>query len=155
MAIYNYNRYVSIKFPNDPNKQAAVLNQKLKLLNDLNTEFSNVIKLNSGPQIISSLTYIGKAYEHFADAVENAPKPKGLTKEELQEYNAGLEQVTKPKRDTAIQFYKESIKKSNDLNLFDESTQIAYNALSRYEPEKYPYGLDFVIESPSVEVKQL
>jgi TolA-binding protein len=155
ITILDYNVYTALKFPNDPNQQSAVLNRKLDLLNKLNSSFTEIVKLNSGPQIISSLTWLGKSNEHFADAIDGAAKPKGLTAEEMKAYEDGIKQVTAPRRQTAIELYKQAYNKSIELDFFNADTVYAYDALARNKQSGFLSGKDFSFTDAKIDAGDL
>ncbi|MCB0349117.1 MAG: tetratricopeptide repeat protein [Bdellovibrionales bacterium] len=155
VALQDYNAYTALRFPKDPNQQASVLNRKLDLLNRLNKSFTEVVKLNSGPQIVSSLCWLGKSYEHFADSVEGAPKPKGLSADETKAYEEGIKQVTAPKRQTAIDLYKQAYNKSIELEFYNAETVYAYDALARNKQSGFVSGRDYPFDEAKIDVGDL
>ncbi len=155
ITLQDYYAYTALKFPKDPNQQASVLNKKLALLNGLNKSFTEIVKLNSGPQIVSSLCWLGKSYEHFSESIEGAPKPKGLTAEEAKAYEDGIKQVTAPRTQTAIDLYKQAYSKSMELDFYNDETVYAYDALARNKQSGFVSGKDYPFFDAKIDVGEL
>ncbi len=150
-----YQRYLSIRIPADPKAQASALKQKIDLLAKLNEEYQKVISLDSGPQVISSLTNLGNSYEHLAKAIERAPKPSNLTPEQLKQYNENLSKLIVPRRNTAIEFYKKATAKSAELEILSDYTRIARRELAKLQPQENTYWQDYTISEPLVNLRDI
>ena len=65
--------------------------------------------------------------------------------EELKAYNDELQKIIQPRRQSALDLYKQAVKKSYELEMYNDSTAEAYMALSRYLPAEYKPGRDFLV----------
>lgn len=133
-----YKELRAIRIPKNPKRQAAAIQKKLALLTKLSNQLAQVIKFNEGNMVVASLARLGQAYEHMAAAVAKAPLPRGLNKEEMAEYKKGVDGVVKPLQAKAIENYTSAINKSFGLNFYSKWTDVALNAMGRYEPKYAP-----------------
>ena len=115
-----YNQFIKIRIPTNPQRQKAVVQKKLNLLNKLKEELKQVIRFNSGYQVVSSLVLIGLASEHMGDAVYHSPLPKGLNTAEKKQYREGLKKTALPFKKEAVKNYKLALEKSNRLDAYNE-----------------------------------
>lgn len=134
-----YESFVAIRLPKNTKKQQQVVQQKINLLDRLNSEFTRIIKLDSGEQAISSLIWSGKAYEHMATSILTAPMPKGLNEEQKAMYRGQLKKITDPMIQTSEDNYKAAITKAFDLDLYSDDISIAFEKLAKKYPKQYPY----------------
>ena len=150
----NYRAYVQLKIPNGP-QQAKVLNQKVDMLGKLTDEYTKLIRMDSAPQVLAALNYTARANEHFVDAILAVPLPSGLSEEESKQYRAGIENVVAPKRTAAIDLFKKTIEKSQELDTYTQDSLDAYNSLSKYFPQDYIKWQDFMISEAKLDLGAL
>ena len=133
-----YRKFKSIKIPANESQQVKVINRKLALLKELSSKLAAVIIYDDPDYIIRSVTLIGEANEHFAQAVMTAPLPKGLTKQQQEEYKEAVDQklAALPRR-TAIENYKLAIQRSADLKTYNDAVKKAFERLSVMQPDIY------------------
>ena len=133
-----YKKFRSMRIPANESQQVKVINQKLALLKELGTKLAEVIIYDDPDYIIRSVTLIGEANEHFAEAVMTAPLPKGLTKEQQKEYKEAVDKklAALPRR-TAIENYKLAIQRSSDLKTYNDAVKKAFERLSVIQPDTY------------------
>ena len=115
-----YNKFINIRFPSNPNRQAQALQSKLKLLNRLKEDIKDVIRFNYNPQIISSLVLMGLANHHLYSLIINSPTPKGLDAKGRKTYKEGLAKTAESFKKVAQDYYHQAIGKS-DSSLSDTS----------------------------------
>ena len=133
-----YRQFISMRIPANESRQARVINQKLALLKDLNKRLAEVIVYDDPDYVVRSVTLIGEANEHFAEAVMTAPLPKGLTKQQQKEYKDAVDQkLAALPRNTAIENYKLAIKRSSDLKTYNDAVKKAFERLSVMQPDTY------------------
>src|SRR6185503_11398636 len=115
--------------PANPAKQEEAVQRKLKLINQLSLELANVIKYDSGDQVVASLTTLGEAYQHMVYAIESTPLPKDLNAKELQTYRQELSKVTDPFKKKAIENYQGAIDKARQINATSDWIFVAMRGL--------------------------
>ena len=115
-----YLPFIKIRIPSNPKRQQAVVQKKLQLFNRLKDELKQVIRFDSGYQVVASLSLIGLASEHIGDAIYNSPVPKGLNKQEKAQYKAGLKKTALPFKKEAIKNYQLAVSKARKLSAYNE-----------------------------------
>ncbi len=132
-----YDELRRIKIPRSPAAQKRAVDQKLGLINRLKEQLKAVIKYDDGFQVVASLTLIGQAYQHMSAAIFNAPLPKGLDKEGVKQYRAGIAQVALPFQQQAIDNYLAALEKSEKLEAYNDWAKIARKELHNIDSAKY------------------
>ena len=125
-----YTRFSQVKIPADTKKQEAAVARKLTLLKNLERALKPIIRYNDGEQIIASLSLIGQANQEMAQAIDQAPIPKNLSKQGRTQYREGIKKLIEPYINKAIQHYQLALKKSSKLHVYSEWIQKAYNGLA-------------------------
>lgn len=138
-VLAEYDRFAAIKIPRNPARQAAVVQQKLAMLQKLNLSFASVIKFNSGEQIISSLIWAAKANDHMAKAILEAPLPSGLSGNDLEKYKEQIERIAEPMENVALEKYEQAIEKAFELDIYSNDLIKAYKVMGRIKPKSYRY----------------
>ena len=115
-----YEQFIKIRIPANPKRQQQVVQKKLNLFNRLKEDLKQVIRFDSGHQVVSSLVLIGLASEHMGDSIYHSPVPKGLNKAERKKYKEGLKTTALPFKKEAINNYKLAINKSRKLGTYNE-----------------------------------
>lgn len=108
-----------INIPADPAKQKKAVDHKLEVMNRLNQELSEVIKLNSPDEIVSSLNLIGEANDHLVAAIQATPLPSNLNEEQKKLYKAGIDKITGPFSQKAEESYKVAVDRAWDLEVYN------------------------------------
>ena len=115
-----YLPFVKIRIPVNPKKQQVAVQKKLNLFNRLKDELKQVIRFDSGYQVVASLALIGLASEHIGDSIYNSPLPKGLNKQEMKQYKEGLKKTALPFKTEAVKNYQLAISKARKLSAYNE-----------------------------------
>lgn len=115
-----YVDFVKIRIPANPKRQQAVVQKKLNLFNKLKEDLKQVIRFDSGYQVVASLVLIGLASEHIGDAIYNSPLPKGLNDMEIKQYKAGLKKTALPFKQEAVKNYKLAVNRARKLSAYNE-----------------------------------
>ena len=139
------------KIPADPKKQKAVVESKLKKLNQLNAELVEVIKMNYGPMIVAALATTGAANDHMVTSILQAPAPKGLKPEELAQYKAAIEGVVNPFRTQALEAFRSAWTKAKQLEGFSEFSEEAMSALMKLSPKDVESRGEQAVQGRSVD----
>ena len=129
----SYLDFDKIKIPANPKRQQTAVRKKLNKFNKLKEELKQVIRFDSGYQVVSSLVLIGLASEKMGNAIYYSPLPRGLNKKEIQIYKEGLAKAALPFKKEAIHNYELAMEKAHQLNAYNETwLKIAVEHLSTF-----------------------
>ena len=127
----NYLAFKRIKIPRNPKKQQLAVQKKLNKLNKLKEELKQVIRFDSGHQVVAALVLIGLASQHIADAIYYSPLPKGLNKAEIKVYKEGLLKAAVPFKTEAIKNYQLAAVRARKMGAYNAKwLKIAQEQLS-------------------------
>ncbi|MBC7467127.1 MAG: tetratricopeptide repeat protein [Bdellovibrio sp.] len=132
--------YASLKavsIPANPAKQKAAVDKKLDILAKLTSELSEIIKLDSPDEIVSSLNLLGEANDHMVKSILNTPIPENLKEEQRKQYRAGLEQITDKFSKKATESFKLAVDRAWDLEVYTPSYKNALAEMNRRDPKNY------------------
>lgn len=130
----------SARISADPKKQKKSLDYKLELINQLNQELAEVIKLDSSEEIVSSLNLLGEANEQIAHDIQGTPLPPQLKEEQIKLYKAEIDKITGPFFKKAEDSYKLAIERGWDLEVYNEGYKNSLMQMSRRDPKKFYNG---------------
>ncbi len=116
---------------------AKSLKEKLALTQPLIDNYTEVLQIGSGDWGIAALTRIGMINQDFARNFVESPAPPGLDFEQLEMYRSELENRAFPLEEKAIEAYETALAKSYELNIYNEFTLAAQDALNRFKPGEY------------------
>lgn len=128
--------YVNVKFDNVRTLKNA-LQSKLKMTPEVEKAYTDVLMVGSGDWGIAALTRIGMMYQDFSRNFLDSPDPVGLDDEQLMMYRSELENRAFPLEEKAIEAYEKALQKSYELNVYNEFTLAAQDALNRFKPGEY------------------
>jgi hypothetical protein len=97
---------------------------------------------------VAALYRLGEAHENFANALFQAPGPKGASQAELDKLKTELEKVAFPLRDEAYKFFETAYKRSREVETFTTWTRRTYQKMVDLAPEKHP-AIDEMSVEPS------
>lgn len=127
----------AINIPADPARQKKAVDSKLDMLSKLNDELSQIIKLDSAEEIVTSLNVLGEANDHMTKAILGTPAPGKLTDEQKKMYRAQLEQITDKFTKKATESYKLAVDRGWDLEIYNDGYKHALHEMVVREPAKY------------------
>lgn len=146
-AMVTSTEFKAVKLPADPKKQAKAVENKIQLLNKLTKELNDIVQMNSGETIVSSLTVLGEANQHMADSVLNAPIPKGLNAQETELYKKEIKKITDPFQQKAQDSYKLAVQRGQELDVYTPDYEKAYNFMSKVDSKSYPNNGEKIFET--------
>ncbi len=142
----SFKNFRSANISTDPKRQKQTLDHKLGLLTQLNKDLSEVVKLDSAEEMVSSLSLIGEANLHMAHSILNAPVPKGLTPDEEKQYREGITKFAEPFNAKAKESFKLAVDRGFELEVYNTAFRSAYDYMAKYDPKTYysygEYGQD-------------
>jgi tetratricopeptide (TPR) repeat protein len=110
--------------------------QKKKLMDELLSDYSYVVKSKQAESMTESFYMMGRIFEEFREALLESERPVGLTSEELAEYNFQIEEQAYPFEDEAVAAYESGLK-SSLAHMGDEFIQKTIKRLEELRPALY------------------
>lgn len=132
------------KIPANPSEQQRVVQQKLKMMTDLNNKLGSVIQYDSPEEIVGALSLLGQANQHMYEALVGAPVPKGLTPEQTEQYKAGVAQIANPFGAKAKESFKAAIEKGAEFDSYGPDYRRALQVMKVLEPNAVYDGGEIV-----------
>ncbi|MFH1018264.1 MAG: tetratricopeptide repeat protein [Pseudomonadota bacterium] len=130
--------YMAIRLRMPQRVLAAAIEQKARLLAKIKDRYLEIINYGDAEMGVGALYQIGVLYQNFAQALFNAPVPKGLTPEELQTYQQELQNRAAPIEAKAAEAYETAFNKAVELEVYNEWAKKAHDRLTEYKSDKYP-----------------
>lgn len=137
LSLKTFQEMKAQKIPQNPDRQQAVVQNKLALIDRLNKELLQVIQYNDGEYLVASLATLGEAYENLSNAIYLAPLPAGLNADEKKLYQAEIEKIAGPLKQKAIENFKSALAKAQDVGIAGKWASIARDGLGRYKIESH------------------
>jgi hypothetical protein len=97
-----------------------------------------VVEFKVAEWVTAALFKIGQSYEMFADALRNAPIPRGLNEAQQQAYRDQLAAFIVPIEERALDAYEGGYRKALELRVFNHWTQKLREGLTRLNQVEYP-----------------
>jgi len=112
------------------------LKKKKKLMKNALKVYANVIKYQIAEITTESTYYVAEIYHHFANALMQSQRPKGLSGEELEQYDILLEEQAYPFEEKTIAMHSTNIKRTKD-GIYDRWIRSSLKALAKLQPVRY------------------
>jgi hypothetical protein len=77
-----------------------------------------------------------EVYSDFSRALISSQRPKGLSPDELEQYNVMLEEQAYPFEEKAIEIHEINVRRAND-GIYDQWVKNSFSALSKLRPVRY------------------
>ena len=132
-----YDELRGLKIPKNPQRQGAIVQKKLALLDRLKEGLKQVVKFDDAYQVVAALTLQGQGLQHMSAALYNAPAPSGLNAEQLNVYKTEVEKLAKPLLDQALESYKAAISRGIELGGYNDWLLLAMKELNRVDANQY------------------
>ncbi|MGD8885075.1 MAG: hypothetical protein PVF34_05605, partial [Gammaproteobacteria bacterium] len=88
-------------------------------------------------EVTTASTYrIAEIYRDFSRGLFNSERPKGLSPDELEQYELLLEEQAYPFEEKAINIHETNASRSYD-GVYDEWVKKSFNALKKLQPFRY------------------
>lgn len=115
------------------------IGEKAKALESVQKAYTQTVTLKSADPAICALHRIGLAFDNFAEALTNPPRPKGMTEDLEFEVKTQLDQQAAPVKDKAAEAFMAAVQKSQELDVFNACTIKSLEKLrTKYRPEQFP-----------------
>ncbi|MCG3173210.1 MAG: hypothetical protein GMKNLPBB_01388 [Myxococcota bacterium] len=150
LAMESFNKYKEVRI-NGANKNtlAASFKSKSTAMDTTVKEMTEVVKLGQGEWAVAALYIIGTSFREFAEEVKKLPAPKELASRPdlVDMYKFEVEQeYVNPLREKAALFFASCVKKSNELDVYNDSTKKCLNELHQAKPADFPPQYELVAE---------
>lgn len=101
----------------DGDVQAAA-QAKAELLGSLEGALADAVGYNRGEWAVAALHRAALAYQDFAEFLEKAPPPEGLSQQELDEYRRLVGEQSGPLREKSAEYFETCVAKARQLQVF-------------------------------------
>jgi len=112
-------------------------------------EYSTAAKYRVADWTTASSFRIGMTFQSFAEALLEAPQPKGVTAEQLQAYMAKLNEQVLPFKQKAVAAYETNIKNAEELGIENEWIEKTRKRLQQLNTELGLTSMDTELDSDS------
>jgi hypothetical protein len=119
----------------DPLEQS--LARKREALNAGLAAYAEAAEIKIAATTTESTHKIGEALEEFFRALLASERPRGLTEEELEQYNFLIEEQAAPFEDRAVGAYEANVRRVQELGLSDAWTGKSFERLAELRPARY------------------
>jgi len=133
-----FEQYEAIKITGSLDQQGKAIQQKRKLLAELETAYAEILPYKAVDWTVAAFFRMGQVWQLLAKAVFDAPIPETLSEEEQDVYRSQLEDIAAQWENTAIERYETTIQNARQLNVMNEWTKKTLEALNQYKPAEYP-----------------
>ncbi|NMB76078.1 MAG: tetratricopeptide repeat protein [Myxococcales bacterium] len=131
-------RYEAITFDVPERMLGKTLTAKATSLKAMEEKYKSVFALKRVQWTLAAYFRLGYLYENFADALINAPCPKGFNQEECDVYKGKLEEQAEAPIKKAVTAYKECMDKSREFKVVNSWIQKTLESLNRFDPLNFP-----------------
>lgn len=129
-----YEYYRTIVFTGNSRKDAAILNEKAKLFNELKGSYQTILSFGDYYWATAALHMLGMINQNFADMLLEAPMPPELDETQQEEYIFQLEEIAFPVKARAMEAFKQNIEKGIKEHKVNEWISASYDELKKIEP---------------------
>lgn len=130
--------FEKVKIAGDVKTLGKRLSQKSDLLRKAAEIYGDVVDYRVSEWVTAALFKIGESYEHFAEALREAPIPEQLNEAEEQAYRDELAKFIVPIEERALEAYESGYRKALELRVFNTWTEKQREALTRLNDVEYP-----------------
>lgn len=125
--------YEAIKLNRPLKKNLRIKKQRMKAA--INA-FKQVLSYKVAQYTTAATYSMGEIYSHLANSLMTAEKPKGLSTEELEQYDILLEEQAYPFEEKSIDIHVSNIKRTQQ-GIYDEWIKKSMKILASYQPARY------------------
>jgi TolA-binding protein len=132
-----FERYVAIEFKGTLKNQGKLLQDKARLLQELEQEYRSVLAYRSMEWTSAAYFRLAQIHELFARALFAAEIPE-MSEDEMDIYQTAIEDRAKGFQDAAQERYETLVQEGRRLRIANDWTRKALESLNRYRPQEYP-----------------
>lgn len=132
-----FREYEAIQFKGDLKTQGKLIQQKVKLLDELEREYAEVMPYLH-PEWMAAATFrLAEIHDLFAKALFKADVPP-MSQEEEDIYRTAIEDKAMIYQQTAQARYVQLIEQGRQRKLDNEWTRKAVESMNRFDPQRFP-----------------
>lgn len=117
----------------------TIIAKKTKLIAEARDIYVEVIQFQSANWAIAALARIGQMFQGLAEDVYGAPAPRIFNEEQVEIFKGQMAEKAAVLEDKAIEAYVRCLKKTQELNWFNEWSDIVERQLAKLKPGEYRY----------------
>ena len=125
--------FKSVKLNRPLKKNLSVKKKRMKAA--INA-YKKVLAYKVAEFTTASTYYMGDIYNHLAEALMESQRPKGLSAEELEQYDILLEEQAYPFEEKSIEIHSSNIKRTKQ-DIYDEWIKKSMSVLAKIQPVRY------------------
>ena len=135
-----FREYEKVTLDVKPNQLEKALKAKTKLLAEAEKIYTSVVDYNDLKWATAALFRVGQVYDGFAEALATAGNkpPAGLTPDQIQAYQDGINGYVVQIQDKAVELFSTGYQKAIQMQVYDEYTAKIREALGRLAAKKFP-----------------
>ena len=135
-----FREYEKVTLDVKPNQLEKALKAKTKLLGDAEKVYASVVEYKDLKWSTAALFRVGQVYDGFAEALATAGNkpPAGLSPEQIQAYQDGINGYVVQIQDKAVDLFTLGYQKAIQMQVYDEYTAKIREALGRLASKKFP-----------------
>ncbi|MFN3201888.1 MAG: tetratricopeptide repeat protein [Bradymonadia bacterium] len=117
----------------------AIIAKKTKLIAEARDIYVEVIQFKSANWAIAALARIGQMFQGLAEDVYNAPAPRVFNEEQVEIFKGQMAEKGSVLESKAVEAYIRTLKKAQELNWFNEWSDLVERQLAKLKPGEYRY----------------
>ncbi len=135
-----FREYEKVTLDVKPRDLERALKAKTKLLAEAEKVYTSVVDFNDLKWATAALFRVGQVYDGFAEALATAGNkpPAGLTPDQIQAYQDGINGYVVQIQDKAVELFSAGYQKAIQMQVYDEYTAKIREALGRLAAQKFP-----------------
>ncbi len=133
-----WDEYARIRLKLPEAEMGKLLKLKATKLGEIQKRYTETVGFKVAGPAICGLYKIGMAYQNFAQTFFDAPVPKGLNEEGIENYKAALAEQAQPIELKAIEALETAVGKAREFDVSNECSEDALAKLARSSAEKFP-----------------
>ncbi len=115
------------------------LQEKVRAMAAVQRRYTQTVQFGAGDPAICALYRVGESFHHMADAVANAPMPRGAPPELRDAIREELDAQAQPIREQAAEAFSVTVQKGQELDIFNDCFKKSLAQLrDGYRPEQFP-----------------
>lgn len=130
-SIRNVKRFVK--------KMSEEIKKKTEFITKAQPIYEEVIKYQSANWAIAALTRVGQMYQDLANEIYNLPAPASFNEEQVEIFKGDMAQRASIVEQKAVSAYILAIKKAQELQWFNDYSDLAEKQLAKLNPREYRY----------------
>ncbi len=131
----------------------AAAQAKAELLQQLESALVDAVGYNRGEWAVAALHRAAMAYKNFAEFLESAPAPDGLTADELKQYKELVGEQSAPLREKSDEYFDTCVKKARELTVYTPAVLGCVNKGAEQSPPEIQARVSAPPEQRRTELK--